>query len=63
MPKVERIDTARLDRFERVELERHKLALERLDRIADRIGYLETVAALVLEHVSTVRARLGEPLE
>lgn len=56
MPKIVRIDSARMDRLERVELERHNAVLERLDRIVDRIGNLETVAALVLAHVSTVRA-------
>ncbi|BCF95570.1 hypothetical protein PPGU19_001390 [Paraburkholderia sp. PGU19] len=55
MPKVERIDTARMDRLERVELDRHESVLERLDEIADRIDRLESVASLVLAHVSTAR--------
>lgn len=51
-----------MDRLERVELERHNAVLERLDRIVDRIGNLEAVAALVLAHVSMVRLR-GEQFE
>jgi hypothetical protein len=51
--KVERIDTARMDRLERVALERHNTLLEKLDGIVDRIGKVESVAALVLAHVST----------
>jgi hypothetical protein len=62
MPKIVRIDSARMDRLERVELERHNAVLERLDRIVDRIGNLEAVAALVLAHVSMVRLQ-GEQFE
>src|SRR5258708_649328 len=38
MPKVERIDTARMDRLERVALERHNEVLEKLDGIIDLWG-------------------------
>lgn len=62
MPKVERIDAARMDRLERVELERRNVVLERLDRIVDRIGKLEPAVALVLAHVSTARLQ-GEQFE
>lgn len=51
--KVERIDTARMDRLERVALERHNALTEKLDVIVDRVGKMESVCALVLSHVST----------
>jgi phage shock protein A len=51
--KVERIESARMDRLERVALERHNTLLELLERMVDRIGKLESVCALVLAHVST----------
>jgi hypothetical protein len=50
--KVERIESARMDRIERVALERHNLLFEKLEEIGDRIGKLESVCALVLSHVS-----------
>lgn len=52
-PKVERIESARMDRLERVAFERHNKLLDHLSEISERISKLESVTALVLAHVST----------
>lgn len=53
---VAKVASARMDRMERVALERHNALLEKLEVIVDRVGKLESVCALVLSHVSVDNA-------
>jgi hypothetical protein len=54
--KVERIESARMDRMERVAYERHERLLDALVSVTERLGKVESVTALILSHVSADNA-------